>query len=107
MPDTTIQIGNDVFPLRDWVGSILPHWGVSGNNGGSDLMAPLGTVIQSISNGVVTFAGYDQFGGNAVQIRDSNGIDYYYAHLFTAPLVKVGQTVSAGTELGLVGNSGD
>jgi hypothetical protein len=96
-----------VFPLVGWVGSILPHWGQSGQLGGSDLLAPAGTRVQAINPGIVTFAGYDPIGGNAVQIHGSDGLDYYYAHLQALPSVIAGQAVQAGTALGLVGNTGD
>ena len=94
-----------VWPLPGWLGPIDLHWG--SNPGASDLMAPAGTPVVSVSDGTVTFAGYDSLGGNAVEIHGADGLDYYYAHMRSSPLVRAGQAIAAGTPLGAVGNTGD
>jgi murein DD-endopeptidase MepM/ murein hydrolase activator NlpD len=95
-----------VFPLPGFQGTIAPHGGVV--NGGSDLMAPRGSPIVSMSSGRVTSAGFDSLGGNNVLIHDpSSNLDFYYAHLNESPLVKSGQTVTPGTLLGHVGDTGN
>jgi hypothetical protein len=96
-----------VFPLVGWQGSVQPHWGQSDQIGGSDLLAPAGTTVQSINPGRVTFAGWDPIGGFTVQVHGTDGLDYYYAHLQALPAVISGQIVQAGTILGGVGNTGD
>lgn len=93
------------FPLPGWSGPIDLHWGTF--PGASDLMAPAGQPIVSISAGTVAFSGNDSLGGNAVLIDGNDGLEYYYAHMRDTPLVKVGQDVQPGTPLGVVGNTGD
>ena len=96
-----------VFPLPGWHGIVSPH-GVASSIGGTDLMAPRGTQIVSVGPGTVVSAGSDPVGGNNVLIHDpASNLDFYYAHLDNTPLVKAGQTVSPGTFLGQVGNTGN
>jgi murein DD-endopeptidase MepM/ murein hydrolase activator NlpD len=99
--------GDDTFPVVGWSGEIQNHWGTS-ERGATDIMAPSGTPIVAVRGGRVTWAGSDGLGGNNVLIHDdASGLDFYYAHLRDAPLVRAGQTVTAGAPLGYVGNTGD
>jgi murein DD-endopeptidase MepM/ murein hydrolase activator NlpD len=98
------------FPLPGWSGPIELHWKSDtypGFPGASDLMAPIGQPVVSIGAGTVSFAGYDDLGGNAVDVKGDDGLEYYYAHLRDAPLVKEGQSVQSGTPLGYVGDTGN
>jgi murein DD-endopeptidase MepM/ murein hydrolase activator NlpD len=99
--------GDDTFPVVGWSGEIRNHWG-TGERGATDIMAPSGTPIVAVRGGRVTWAGSDGLGGNNVLIHDdASGLDFYYAHMRDAPLVRAGQTVTAGAPLGYVGNTGD
>jgi murein DD-endopeptidase MepM/ murein hydrolase activator NlpD len=99
--------GDDTFPVVGWSGEIQNHWGTS-ERGATDIMAPSGTPIVAVRGGRVTWAGSDGLGGNNVLIHDdATGLDFYYAHMRDAPLVRAGQTVTAGAPLGYVGNTGD
>jgi murein DD-endopeptidase MepM/ murein hydrolase activator NlpD len=99
--------GDDTFPVVGWQGDIQNHWGTS-ERGATDIMAPSGTPIVAVRGGRVTWAGSDGLGGNNVLIHDdASGLDFYYAHMRDAPLVRAGQTVTAGAPLGYVGNTGD
>jgi murein DD-endopeptidase MepM/ murein hydrolase activator NlpD len=75
-----------------------PHLGV-------DYGAPIGTPVQSIGNGHVTFAGMSGGSGNLVRITHSNGYETMYMHL-SRILVHVGEHVDAGQRVGLVGMTG-
>ena len=81
------------------------------SQGGSDLMAPRGTPVAAMQSGKVEEVFQDkgdhQFGGNAVLIHGSDGLDYYYAHFDAPTYLKQGDTVQAGQEIGAVGNSGN
>jgi murein DD-endopeptidase MepM/ murein hydrolase activator NlpD len=70
---------------------------------GDDLMSPRGTPVVAAQNGnaVRTPNG---LGGNAVIVYAGNGDYTYYAHLDT---YGAQGNVSAGTEIGTVGNTGD
>jgi hypothetical protein len=100
-------VGVYTFPLPGWRGPINVHWGVATAIGGSDLFAPSGTPVVSVSAGSVTSAGWEPIGGNNVLIKGADGLLYYYAHFVSEPMVRTGQTVAAGTPIGLVGNTGD
>ena len=85
-----------------------------GGNGhrGTDYAAPGGTEIYAVSGGVVTAAAYHDSGGYYVQVyhgKDDNGNSYstLYAHMNSAPIVSVGQSVSKGQRLGYVGSTGN
>ncbi len=85
-----------------------------GGNGhrGTDYAAPGGTEIYAVSGGVVTAAAYHYSWGYYVQVyhgKDDNGNSYstLYAHMNSAPIVSVGQSVSKGQTLGFVGSTGN
>jgi murein DD-endopeptidase MepM/ murein hydrolase activator NlpD len=72
---------------------------------GTDYGAPIGTPVQAIGSGRVTFAGYKGDNGNMVQLRHSNGYDSLYLHL-SRVIVHTGDRVSTGDRIGLVGMTG-
>lgn len=85
-----------------------------GGNGhrGTDYAAPGGTEIYAVSGGIVTAAAYHYSWGYYVQVyhgKDDNGNSYstLYAHMNSAPIVSVGQSVSKGQTLGYVGSTGN
>ena len=85
-----------------------------GGNGhrGTDYAAPGGTSIYAVTGGVVTAAAYHYSWGYYVQVyhgKYDNGNSYstLYAHMNSAPIVSVGQTVSKGQTLGYVGSTGN
>ncbi len=93
---------------------IHPITGRPHGHSGIDIAAPARTAIYTITDGIVIKAqggfvsepfsgtGY----GNQVQIKGTDGNTYIYAHMYTTPLVSVGDTVTAGQQIGLVGTSG-
>lgn len=92
----------------------FPLVGYSGNPkdtyhtpGASDLFAPAGTPIRSVSDGRVTVVSSNGPGGNAVVIHGLDGLDYYYAHMRDAALVRSGDYVAGGQLIGNVGNTGN
>jgi murein DD-endopeptidase MepM/ murein hydrolase activator NlpD len=75
-----------------------PHLGI-------DYGAPIGTPVQTIGDGHVTFAGPKGGAGNLVEIQHTNGYTTYYMHL-SRVLVRNGQRVEQGQRIGLVGMTG-
>jgi murein DD-endopeptidase MepM/ murein hydrolase activator NlpD len=75
---------------------------------GDDIFAPLGAPILACADGTVFSVGWNDVGGNRLWLRDSQGNEFYYAHLsaFT-PLARNGMHVKAGEMLGFAGNTGD
>jgi murein DD-endopeptidase MepM/ murein hydrolase activator NlpD len=75
-----------------------PHLGI-------DYGAPSGTPVQTIADGKVIFAGRKGGDGNLVKVQHSNGYTTYYMHL-SRILVRDGQRVQQGQNIGLVGMTG-
>lgn len=78
----------------------------SGAHTGLDIGASSGTPIHVTADGVVTYAAPMGTYGNLVRVSHGNGIETYYAHC-SKILVSVGQTVSAGDTIALVGSTGN
>ena len=78
----------------------------SGAHTGLDIGAASGTPIKAAADGVVKRAAWTGTYGNLVIISHGNGIETYYAHC-SKLLVKVGQTVSSGDTIALVGSTGN
>jgi murein DD-endopeptidase MepM/ murein hydrolase activator NlpD len=72
---------------------------------GTDLRAAIGAPVLATAAGKVTNASYDGGYGNMVEIDHGDGLSTRYGHL-SAILVRVGQTVGAGEEIGRVGTTG-
>ncbi len=63
--------------------------------------------VYSASDGVVEKVGWLKLGGYRIGIRSEHGVYFYYAHLAEyAKDFEVGETVSAGTLLGFMGDTG-
>ena len=72
---------------------------------GIDIVAPAGKEVHATGDGIVTRAGRAQALGNAVYISHGFGYSTRYGHMSRVH-VKVGQKVSRGDVIGLVGSSG-
>lgn len=82
-----------------------PRWGRL--HGGVDYAAPVGTPIPSQSGGRVSFASHGWNGGFGNLVKVKQGMyEHFYAHM-SRVLTRVGQRVSKGSILGLVGSTGD
>ena len=73
---------------------------------GLDIAAPKGTPIKVVSDGVVTFAGFQGSYGYLVKVDHGNNVESWYAHT-SKMLVKKGDQVKAGEEIALVGSTGN
>lgn len=74
---------------------------------GIDIARPSNKTIKAADNGVVVSAGWDSGGyGNKVIIDHKNGFRTLYAHMSSIK-VSVGQTVSKGTPIGIMGATGN
>ena len=72
---------------------------------GTDYGAPIGTPVQTIGSGRVTFAGRQGGEGNMVEIAHANGYQTMYLHL-SKMFVRSGEHVEIGKTIGLVGSTG-
>jgi murein DD-endopeptidase MepM/ murein hydrolase activator NlpD len=96
-----------VWPLR--VVRIGDPFGPRGNrfHAGIDLVAPRGTPVAAAGSGRVVWAGFRPGGwGRLVTIAHRGGVRSMYAHLSRVE-VRLGQRVTTGERIGLVGATGD
>ena len=85
---------------------IHPIYGTRKFHAGEDIPAPGGTPIVAAASGTVTTAGWVSGYGNYTVINHGGGVMTAYGHQ-SAIQVSVGQTVSAGEQIGLVGTTGN
>lgn len=78
---------------------------VSGHHSGVDIAAPLGTPVPVAAPGYVVFAGPLAERGNFIAVAHGLGVYTGYAHL-SALKASVGDSVSTGDIIGLVGTTG-
>jgi len=77
-----------------------PHWGV-------DYKAPVGTPVQTISDGIVIKKGYSGGAGNLIRIKHNGNFESAYMHLSGFPAnVKLGSHVHQGQIIAYVGSTG-
>ncbi|MER7179718.1 peptidoglycan DD-metalloendopeptidase family protein [Streptomyces hyaluromycini] len=77
-----------------------------GYHTGVDFVVPTGTPVKAVGAGTVVTAGWGGAYGNQVVIRLADGYYAQYGHL-SALSVTVGQTVTAGQQVGLSGATGN
>ena len=78
----------------------------SGAHTGLDIGAASGTPILAAAGGVIKYASPMGTYGNLVIVSHGNGVETYYAHC-SKILVSVGQQVSSGDKIALVGSTGN
>ncbi len=92
-----------IFPVQGRISQGLHYFN------GVDIANSCGTPVYAAAAGVVQRAvfngGYNQGMGNHITILHSNGTVTYYGHL-SSVLVKPGQQVDVGQNIGLVGRTG-
>ncbi len=104
-PEPTSQLSQGFGPTTFWFEP--PYAGYPHFHTGMDLVAPFGSPVFAADDGLVALVGSSSSGyGNYVVIAHAGGLDTLYGHLSTA-LVKVGQTVTQGTVVGLEGSTGN
>lgn len=72
---------------------------------GMDIAAPMGAKVLAADDGKVIQASYRGANGNMIMVNHGNGIVTAYCHL-SAFLVKVGDVVVKGQQIGKVGSTG-
>lgn len=104
------------YPLPSWYPITSPFgyryhpiYGEYILHSGTDIGAPCGTPALATANGVVTEVSYNPWGGNYVTVNyglvGGNSYQAMYLHL-SAQTVYVGQSVTTGQTVGLVGTTG-
>jgi murein DD-endopeptidase MepM/ murein hydrolase activator NlpD len=108
--NTAISIANisrnvSPEPTGRPVGGVLTQNFHPGHNG-LDFGIVVGTPIKSTMDGKVISAGWNDQGYGNLVIVENGAYRTYYAHLSSIP-VAVGDTVTAGSTIGLSGNTGN
>ncbi len=85
---------------------IHPIYGTRKFHAGEDIPAPSGVPIVAAQSGTVTTAGWVSGYGNYTVINHGGGVMTAYGHQSSIQ-VSVGQSVSAGEQIGLVGSTGN
>lgn len=100
-------VGDKSPPLPKGDYNANTYWKCDGSNHGAiDFPAPEGTPIYAVADGTVTLSGPNSGWGNYVRIQHEGNIATGYAHMVEMPMVKVGDTVKAGQQIGKVGSTG-
>ncbi len=87
------------------VGGFLSQDYHPGHNG-LDFGIVVGTPVETTMDGKVVYAGWNNQGYGNLVIVENGDYKTYYAHLSSIP-VSVGDTVTAGSTIGLSGNTGN
>jgi murein DD-endopeptidase MepM/ murein hydrolase activator NlpD len=83
------------------------NWSPETNHSGVDIDGDLGQPVYAADNGVIVYAGWNNWGyGNVVVINHGNGWQTLYAHLDTVA-VGCGQSVFQGGVIGTIGSTGN
>ena len=108
-----LSSGGFVFPVYgtasfgDSFGAPRPDL-VSGWHHGEDIFAAAGTPLLAVADGTLHTIGFNRIGGYRLWLRDTDGDEFYYAHLSAySPLAVEGRQVEAGDVIGFVGATGD
>ncbi len=102
--DATLQV--------NFVDSWMAERTYGGKRGheGTDIMASKNVSgvypVVSMTDGIVRSKGWLEKGGYRIGIESPSGVYFYYAHLHSYADVEIGDTIEAGTVLGLMGDSG-
>jgi murein DD-endopeptidase MepM/ murein hydrolase activator NlpD len=114
-PEVTARLssGGFVFPVYgtasfgDSFGA--PRSDVPGGwHHGEDIFAATGTPLLAVADGTLHTIGFNRIGGYRLWLRDTQGNEFYYAHLSAySPLAVEGRSVQAGDVIGFVGDTGD
>lgn len=101
-----VGIGAFIWPANNHFLSGFDY-SPSTNHSGIDIDGETGDAVYTADNGVVVYAGWNNWGyGNVVVVNHGNGWQTLYAHL-SAYNVGCGQSVWQGTVIGAIGNTGN
>ena len=75
---------------------------------GDDIFGQLGQPLLAVADGTLFSVGWNKIGGNRLWLLDSQGNQFYYAHLSAFSTAAVnGAHVKAGEVIGFMGRTGD
>ncbi len=89
-----------IMPCKGWISA-----GMSPGHTGIDIAAREGDPVWAAADGEVSFAGWDNYYGNKIEIKHSDKLNTMYGHNAKL-LVKVGDNIKQGQVIALVGTTG-
>lgn len=89
-----------IMPVKGWLSAVMGP-----NHNGVDIAAREGDPVLSAADGIVTFAGWDSYFGNKIEISHGTKFATMYGHN-TKLFVKEKQIVRQGQMIALVGSTG-
>lgn len=95
--------GNFLSPLR---GIVSDRFAPAKGHFGTDIVAPKGTVIKAAKGGTVIMSSWTSDTGHMIGIQHDGNLVSWYKHN-SANLKKLGDRVSAGDAIAIIGNSGE
>jgi len=106
-----LTAGRYVFPVYGQASYVdtygAPRADVSYHHG-DDIFGQLGQPLLAVADGTLFSVGWNRIGGNRLWLLDSQGNQYYYAHLSAFSTAAVnGAHVKAGEVVGFMGRTGD
>jgi len=101
----TRSLNNQYF-VPPIIGSVSAPFNRLKNHFGVDILAPKGTAIKTITAGVVISSDFTLETGNTLAIQHQNNLVSVYKHN-SALLKNVGEKVSAGEAVAIIGNTGE
>jgi len=112
LADRSVMLAStpSILPAKGWVTSnygsrVSPFTGVPQHHTGMDIANRIGTPVSASADGLVVQAGRDTSLGKFAVISHGYGFKTTYGHL-SEVLVKAGQKVKRGSQVGLMGNTG-
>lgn len=106
IPDGVVGVGVFIWPANNHFLSGFDY-SPAANHNGIDIDGETGDAVYAADNGVVVYAGWNNWGyGNVIVINHGNGWQTLYAHLNSIN-VSCGQSVWQGTVIGAIGSTGN
>jgi murein DD-endopeptidase MepM/ murein hydrolase activator NlpD len=107
-----LTAGGYVFPVygpTSWSDTFgAPRAAPVGWHHGIDIFGSLGAPLLAVANGTLFSVGWNDIGGYRLWLRDTEGNEFYYAHLSAfSTLAQEGAQVRAGDVIGFLGSTGD
>jgi murein DD-endopeptidase MepM/ murein hydrolase activator NlpD len=85
---------------------VYSKFGLAGHDG-LDYMAPEGTPVFPVNDGIVRTVGAGSDYGNQIWVEHADGSQTLYAHLSDLPNLKAGDRVTKDMQIGMTGNTGN
>jgi murein DD-endopeptidase MepM/ murein hydrolase activator NlpD len=97
---------NNLYFVPPIIGATSAPFNRATSHFGIDITAPKGTAIKSITSGIVISSDFTVETGNTIAIQHPNNLVSFYKHN-SALLKNIGDKVSAGEAIAIIGNSGE